>query len=137
MPARKFRAVLSYRVAMARNCLSLAKKFSMRWRLVEVAVERAVLASVRLGWNDGGLAGSSQRCPDALVSVERLVGDQLVGLHRREKVVGADEVMSLAAAEEEADRIAERIDHGMDLGAQPSARGPIAWSAWPGSEVLP
>jgi len=93
-------------------------------RLVEVAVERAVLASVRLGWNDGGLAGSSQRCPDPLVSVERLVGDQQVGLHRREKVVGADEVVSLAAAEEEADRIAERIDHGMDLGAQPSARAP-------------
>src|SRR3954452_1981402 len=43
-------------------------------RLVEVAVERAVLASVRLGWNDGGLAGSGQRCPDPLVSVERLVG---------------------------------------------------------------
>ena len=31
-PARKFRAVFSYRVAMARNCLILAKKFSIRWR---------------------------------------------------------------------------------------------------------
>ena len=30
--ARKFRAVFSYRVAMARNCLILAKKFSIRWR---------------------------------------------------------------------------------------------------------
>lgn len=30
--ARKFRAVLSYRVAIARNCLSLQKKFSMRLR---------------------------------------------------------------------------------------------------------
>jgi len=29
---RKLRAVLSYRVAMALNCLSLAKKFSIRWR---------------------------------------------------------------------------------------------------------
>jgi len=34
MAARKLRAVLSYRVAMARNCLSLAKKFSMRWRVL-------------------------------------------------------------------------------------------------------
>ena len=32
-PARKFRAVFSYRVAMARNCLILAKKFSIRWRV--------------------------------------------------------------------------------------------------------
>ena len=30
--ARKLRAVFSYRVAMARNCLILAKKFSIRWR---------------------------------------------------------------------------------------------------------
>jgi len=29
---RKLRAVLSYRVAMALNCLSLAKKVSIRWR---------------------------------------------------------------------------------------------------------
>ena len=57
-------------------------------------------------------------------SASNAFGDQQVGLHRREKVVGADEVVSLAAAEEEADRIAERIDHGMDLGAQPSARAP-------------
>ncbi len=32
MAAKKFRAVLSYRVAMARNCLSLQKKFSITWR---------------------------------------------------------------------------------------------------------
>ena len=30
--ARKFLAVFSYRVAIARNCLILAKKFSIRWR---------------------------------------------------------------------------------------------------------
>ncbi len=30
--ARKLRAVFSYRVAIARNCLILAKKFSIRWR---------------------------------------------------------------------------------------------------------
>jgi hypothetical protein len=32
MAPRKCTARLSYRVAMARNCLSLAKKFSIRWR---------------------------------------------------------------------------------------------------------
>jgi hypothetical protein len=30
--ARKLRAVFSWRVAIARNCLILAKKFSIRWR---------------------------------------------------------------------------------------------------------
>jgi hypothetical protein len=30
--AKKFRAVFSYRVAIARNCLILAKKFSIKWR---------------------------------------------------------------------------------------------------------
>jgi hypothetical protein len=32
-------------------------------------------------------------------------------------VVGADQIMSLAAGQVEAERIAERIDHGVDLGA--------------------
>ena len=37
-------------------------------------------------------------------------------------MVGADQVMSLAAGQVEADRIAERIDNGMDLGAQSATR---------------
>src|SRR6478735_4098996 len=102
MPAMMFRAVSSYRVAMAELPELREEVLDEMARPVEVAIGGAVLASVRLGWNDGGLARSSQRCPDPLVSVERLVGDQQVGLHRREKVVGADEVVSLAAAEEEA-----------------------------------
>jgi hypothetical protein len=32
-------------------------------------------------------------------------------------VVGANQVVRLAAGQEEADRIAERIDRGVDLGA--------------------
>jgi hypothetical protein len=39
-------------------------------------------------------------------------------------VVGADQVVSLAPGEEEADGVAERIDQGVDLGAQPAARTP-------------
>ena len=37
-------------------------------------------------------------------------------------MIGADEIMRLAAGQEEADRVAERIDERMDLGAQPAAR---------------
>jgi hypothetical protein len=36
-------------------------------------------------------------------------------------MVGADEIMCLAAGEMEADRIADRIDQSMDFGAQPAA----------------
>jgi len=38
--------------------------------------------------------------------------------------VGTDQIMRLATGQVEADRIAERIDQGMDLGAQPAARAP-------------
>jgi hypothetical protein len=37
-------------------------------------------------------------------------------------MVGAEEVMRLAAGQEEADRVAECIHQGMDLGAQSAAR---------------
>jgi hypothetical protein len=39
-------------------------------------------------------------------------------------VVGANQVVRLAAGQMEADRIAERIDQSMDLGAQSAARAP-------------
>ena len=38
------------------------------------------------------------------------------------KVIGADQIVSLAAGQEEADRIAEGIDQGVDFGAQSAAR---------------
>ncbi len=39
-------------------------------------------------------------------------------------MIGAGQVMRLAAGQEEADRVAERIDQGMDFGAQSAARAP-------------
>ena len=39
-------------------------------------------------------------------------------------MVGPDQVVCLAAGQEEAERIAERIDQCVDLGAQPTARAP-------------
>ena len=37
-------------------------------------------------------------------------------------MVGAEQIVSLAPGEEEADRIAEGIDQGVDLGAQSTSR---------------
>jgi hypothetical protein len=45
-----------------------------------------------------------------------------LGLHIWQQVVGAIQVVRLAAGEKEGDRIAERIDDRMDFGAQPAAR---------------
>ena len=76
-------------------------------------------------WRDyRGLTRGRQRLEDACVGVERLVGDQRIGLHRGQQVVGPDQVVCLAAGQEEADRVAQRIDQGVDLGAQSAARAP-------------
>jgi hypothetical protein len=37
-------------------------------------------------------------------------------------MIGADQIMRLTAGEEEVDGVAQRIDQGMDLGAQSAAR---------------
>ncbi len=63
-----------------------------------------------------------QRFEDARIRVVSLVSDQHVGGHHGQKVVGAHQIMSLSAGQEEAERIAEGIDEGVDLGAQ-SASG--------------
>ena len=67
------------------------------------------------------LAAGSQRFEDALVGVKSPIGDQRIGLHRGQQVIGSDQVMCLAAGQEETERIAECIDQCMDLGAQSAA----------------
>ena len=68
-----------------------------------------------------GLARLRQRLKYARIGVERLVADQCIGLHRGQQVVGPDQVVCLAAGQEEADRIAQRVDQRMYLGAQSAA----------------
>jgi len=51
-------------------------------------------------------------------------GNQRVGLHVRQKMIGADQVMRFAAAQMEAERIAQRVDQGVDLGAQAATGSP-------------
>jgi len=68
-----------------------------------------------------GLASGRQRLKYASIGVERLVGDQSIGLPRGQQVVGPDQVVCLAAGQEEADRVAQRVDQGVYLGAQSAA----------------
>src|SRR3954453_22046687 len=107
---------------MARNCLSLAKKFSIRWRALS-RLRSYVRGEQRLDF--GGITtvlpaavnGSMTR-----LSASKAFGDQRLGLHVGQQVIGADEIMRLAARQMKADRVAKRIDEGMDLGAQAAAR---------------
>ena len=65
-----------------------------------------------------------QRLDDAFVGIKSLVCQQGIGLHLRQKCVGAFQIMGLAGRQEEGQRISERIDHGMDFGAQSAFAAP-------------
>jgi hypothetical protein len=66
-------------------------------------------------------ASRCQRLKDACIGVERLVGDQRVGLHRGQQVVGTLQVVRLTAGQQEVERVAQRVDQSVDLGAQSAA----------------
>jgi hypothetical protein len=51
-----------------------------------------------------------------------LVGNQRLGRHVGQQVIGADKIMRLAARQMKANRVAKCIDEGMDLGTQAAAR---------------
>jgi hypothetical protein len=66
---------------------------------------------------------------DALVAVECFGDDQLIGRHRRQEVICTHVVVRLAAGQEEADRVAQRVGQCMDLVLSPPRERPIAWSS--------
>jgi hypothetical protein len=68
-----------------------------------------------------GLTGGGQRLKDALIGVERLVGDHHIGRHRGQQVVRPHAALCPAAGQEEAHRVAQRVGQGVDLGAQSAA----------------
>jgi hypothetical protein len=45
----------------------------------------------------------------------------LIGLEEWQKMVGADQIVRLAAGQMKSDRVSQGIDNGMDLGAQPAS----------------
>ncbi len=91
---------------------------------VGIPIEIPWQSTVGLGWDDSGLPSCGQRLDDAIPGVEGLIGDQHASLHRRQEVIGANQIMHLPAGQKEADRVSKRIDQGVDLGAQSAARPP-------------
>jgi hypothetical protein len=90
--------------------------------LEEIAVIVSADFAVGLGRDRRRLTGRGEWRNNPFVGVEGFVGDQNIGLHRWQKVIGSDEIMRLTAGQEETDWVAQGIDQGVDLGAQPTAR---------------
>jgi len=87
---------------------------------VDVAVVRDRRRARGCGWYDR-LSPEGQICPDP-VGVICLIGDDVLGREAFNQGFGLRAVVDLAGSEKKADRIAERIDGDVDLGAQPAAR---------------
>ena len=92
--------------------------------LVEVFVESTRGLASFARWNDRRLAGLGQRFEHPLVRIERLVRNECLGLKLREQGIGSSQIVLLTASEMKADRIAERIHQGVDLGGQPALAAP-------------
>jgi hypothetical protein len=86
-------------------------------RLVEVFVVLALDWAVG-SWRDHDrLSAREQRLDHPLVGIEGFVCQQSIGRHVRQQRVGTFQIMGLAGREFEPQRIAQRIDQRMNLGA--------------------
>jgi hypothetical protein len=92
--------------------------------LEEVAVVGASDAAARHGRDYRGFSGGEERLDHPRVGIIGLVGQQGVGLHFGQEGVGALQIMSLAGRQQKPQRVAQRIDEGMDLGAQSAPAEP-------------
>ena len=91
---------------------------------VEVAVVSPCDFPVCFRRDDDGLVFVSHHGDDPLIGVERLIGDEQIGLHAGQKLVGANQVMGLAAAQDKRRRIAQSINKGVNFGTQSAAGSP-------------
>ena len=112
---------------MARNCLILAKEvLDQMARCIKSSVIVARRAPVGSRRDHRGLARGRQRLKDARVGVERLVGDQRIGLHRGQEMVCPLQVVCLATGQEAPERL-PNPSTGRNLGAPTKPRDrPIA-----------
>ena len=112
-------------MAMARNCLSLQKKFSMRWRASYISLSKGALDfAAALGRDHRSFSCGKKRFDHTLIGIKGFVRQQSVGFHPRQQLVSAFQIMSLARRQQEGERIAQRVDQGMDFGAQSSFAAP-------------
>ena len=88
---------------------------------VELGVAGSLDLAVALGWDDDLGAGSGDVL-DQMICVIAFVGKCRLGLEAIDQIMGESDVVALSRAGDQADRVAQRIAGGMDLGAQPASR---------------
>src|SRR5690606_25243676 len=91
---------------------------------IEVVIIWTRFPAPRHRWNHRGFSGAQERLDHSLVGIESFVGEQSVGLHVRQEDVGAFEVVGLARCQQKCNRIAQSVDHGMNLRAQSASAAP-------------
>src|SRR6516165_3872280 len=108
---------------MARNCLSLQMKFSMRWRALYSSLSKS-RCSLRLllggitGVFPAAKSGSITRSSASKALSANTVSAFICGR------VGALQIMRLTTGQEERKRVAQRVDREMDFCAQPTFAAP-------------
>lgn len=88
---------------------------------IEFSVKIGRRQAIRSGRDHRRFAGGCQRFADPRVSIKGLVGDQRIGCHLRQQRIGSDQIVGLPGGQQESQGVAERVDQGMDLRAQPAA----------------
>ena len=88
---------------------------------VEFAIELARRRAVWSRRDYRKFAGRGQRVEDPAIGIEGAICDQQVGGHMRQQRIGPGQVVRLSRRQQQAQRIAERVDQRMDLGAQTAA----------------
>ena len=88
---------------------------------VEFSIEFARHQAVWSRRDDGGFASRCQRVEYAAIGIEGAICDQQVGGHMRQQRISPGQIVRLSRRQQEAQRIAERVDQRMDLGAQTAA----------------
>jgi hypothetical protein len=90
-------------------------------RFIEFSVKIGRRQAIRPGRDHRRFAGGGQRFADPRVGIKGLVGDQRIGGHLRQQRIGSDQIVRLPGGQQKSQRVAERVDQGMDFRAQPAA----------------
>ncbi len=96
---------------------------------IKFLVVPPLLLAIGLRWDYCLFSGSQKWFQHPSIRVEALVGNDGTRLDPRQQHIGPVQFAALAAAQVKADRVAERVDGGMNLGAQPPFAAPDGLAA--------
>ena len=93
-------------------------------RPIQMPVMVAPLLAVALGGNDDAFAGVFQGRDHPLLGVIGFIGDNSVRRDVRQQRIGPFQVMRLSRRQMKTGRVAQGVNGGVELGAQPAAAAP-------------